>query len=140
MIESALTAIAELFNAAVAARTRFRRVAGFIMPTGMSTNAGATRFPTSPCSAFDRTDTGTITRSTRPRVGSPRASNRSCSPPPTAASTTSLMVPLSARLTPCTSSNGASAVANRRLGPTRTSNGPCGGFPMPTMERRPSSV
>ena len=30
--------------------------------------------------------------------------------------------------------------ANRRLGPTRTSNGPRGGVPIPTMERRPSSV
>ena len=45
MIESALTAIADPFSASVAARTRFSRVAGRNVPTGMSTNAGATRFP-----------------------------------------------------------------------------------------------
>ena len=83
MIESALTAIADSLSASVAARTRRSRVAGRNVPTGMSTNAGATRLPTSPCSAFDRTETGTITRSVRPRVCSPRASSRSCRPPPT---------------------------------------------------------
>ena len=45
-------------------------IRGRIAPTGTSTNAGATRLPTSPCSALDRTDTGTITRRVRPFVGS----------------------------------------------------------------------
>ena len=86
MMESALTAIADSFSAAVAARTRFSRVRGrHHARPGCRRTRGRRGCPRRPASAFDRTDTGTITRSARPRVGSPRASSRSCSPPPTAA-------------------------------------------------------
>ena len=61
-MESALTATPDSFNARVACRIRFRRVAGAILPTGTSTKAGATRFPTSAASARERTDTGTMMR------------------------------------------------------------------------------
>ena len=119
-------------------RTRRRRVRGLIAPTGTSTNAGATRLPTSPCSALERTDTGTITRSVRPLVGSPRASRSSCSPPATALSTTSLTVPPSTFLTSRSRSNGVSAIANRRAGPISVSKGPAGGEPMPITSRTPA--
>ena len=75
-------------------------------PTGISTNAGATRFPTSPASARERTETGTITRSVRPFVVSPRAASSACRPIATAVRTTSFTVPPSVRLMARSRSNG----------------------------------
>ena len=72
-MESALIARPDSFSSVVAARTFLSRLRGDIFPTGISTKAGATRLPTSPSSARERTETGTITRSVRPWVGSPRA-------------------------------------------------------------------
>ena len=139
-MESAPTAIDDSLSSAVARRTRRRRVRARMGPIGTSTKAGATRLPTSPCSAFDRTETGTMTRSVRPFVPSPRCSKRSCSPLATAASTTSFTVPPSACLISRTRRKVVSAIANRRAGPISVSNGPAGGAPMSTTSRRPDRV
>ena len=94
----------------------------------------------SPLSPGERTDTGTIARSVRPFVGSPLLSSRTWTPPATAVRTTSFTVPPSRSLMVRNTSNGRSAVAKRRLGPTFPSNGPRGGVPMPATVRRASAV
>ncbi len=140
MIVSAPSAIPESLILLVSERTRRRRARAAIRPTGTSTNTGAIRFPMSPSSLGERTDTGTIARSVLPFVSSPLCSNNEWTPPATAVNTTSLTVPPSALLIARNTSNGRSAVANRRLGPTLPSNGPRGGVPIPATVRRASAV
>ena len=128
MIESAPTAIEDSFSWAVARRTRCSRVPARSGPTGTSTNAGATRLPTSPCSAFERTDTGTMTpqRAAARRARLDARADRA-GRPATAVSTTSFTVPPRACLI-------SRIRVERRLGhrePSRradlVSNGPAGG-------------
>ena len=94
----------------------------------------------SPLSPGDRTDTGTVARRVLPFVGSPRCAKSSCTPPATAVKTTSFTVPPRESLIFRNTSNGRSAVAKRRLGPTLPSNGPRGGVPIPATMRRASAV
>ena len=140
MMASADIAIDDDLRSSVARRTFASRDRGLMPPIGISTNAGATRFPTSPASAFDRTETGTSTRRLRPFVDSPREARSSCRPIATAVSTTSLIVPPRTRLIVRSPSNGTSAVAKRRAGPVGPSKGPRGAAPMPASAIAPETV
>ncbi len=140
---SAPTAIIEPFRCAVARRTRARRPAGDMGPTGRSTKAGATRLPGRSACPSSRTETGTRARSTRPRVGSRREASSSWRVPAMAVSTRSFTVPPRARRTSRRRRKGTSAMAKRRSGRTGTSKGPGGGRPMrsrsPTPRTAPAS-
>ena len=136
MIASALIAIIESLRWLVPSRTSARRRLGPIAPTGRSTNAGATRLP-SDASRPPCTETGIITRSVRPRVGSFRSRSSRWSAPPTTVSTASFTVPPRASLISLNRWSGASAIANRRLGPICTSSGDAGRAPMSRMLRNP---
>ena len=138
MIESALTAIAELLEASGSPDGPASDAwPGAIVPTGTSTNAGATRLPTSPaCGARpdghgdhdpQRAAPGRLAARRRGGRGAPRRRPRS---------------PRRSRCRPARPSpRGCARTAPRRSrtggpGRPRTSNGPRGGAPIPISARR----
>ena len=94
----------------------------------------------SPLSPGERTDTGTIARSVLPFVGSPRSSKQHVDAPRHRRQHDVVHGPPESPLIVRNTSNGRSAVANRRLGPTLPSNGPRGGVPIPATVRSASAV
>ncbi len=95
---SAPTAWPELLRSFIASWTSAKASRGSRTPTGSGAHIVATRLPSAPLSASARTDTGTIARSSRSSVLSPRPRIQRPSASATAVSTTSLTVPPSADL------------------------------------------